>query len=70
MCKYGVISGPYFPVFGPEITAYLDTFHAVLYLLLQVTTGDNEVELVRVRNPWGNEREWTGAWSDGYVCFL
>ena len=34
--KYGVISGPYFPVFGlntgkyrPEITQYLDTFHAV-----------------------------------------
>ena len=35
--KYGVISGPYFPVFGlntgkygPEITAYLDTFHALI----------------------------------------
>ena len=34
--KYGVISGPYFPVFGqntgkygPEITPYLATFHAV-----------------------------------------
>ena len=34
--KYGVISGPYFPVFspntgkyGPEIPPYLDTFHAV-----------------------------------------
>ena len=27
--KYVVISGPYFPVFGPEITTYLDTFHAV-----------------------------------------
>ena len=27
--KYRVISGPYFPVFGPEITWYLDTFHAV-----------------------------------------
>ena len=34
--KYGVISGPYFPVFrlntgkcGPEITPYLDTFRAV-----------------------------------------
>ena len=33
--KYGVISGPYFSVFGlntgkygPEITPYLDTFHA------------------------------------------
>lgn len=20
--------------------------------------------LVRVRNPWGNETEWNGAWSD------
>ena len=40
---YGVISGPYFPVFGlntgkygPEITPYLDTFQAVqlkLYLI-------------------------------------
>ena len=36
MTKYRVISGPYFPVFGlntgkygPEITPYLDTFHAV-----------------------------------------
>ena len=34
--KYGVISGPYFPVFGlntgkyrPEITPQFDTFHAV-----------------------------------------
>ena len=39
MSKYGVISGPYFPVFspntgkyGPEITPYVDTFHAVLSL--------------------------------------
>ena len=36
--KYGVISGPYFPVFGlntgkygPEITPYLDTFYTVEY---------------------------------------
>ena len=36
MSKYGVISGPYFPVLSPntgkcvpEITPYLDTFHAV-----------------------------------------
>ncbi|EDO40193.1 predicted protein [Nematostella vectensis] len=27
--------------------------------------GDLDVELVRVRNPWGNEREWKGAWGDG-----
>ena len=37
MSKYGVISGPYFPVFSPnkgkyepEMTPHLDTFPAVL----------------------------------------
>ena len=37
MSKYGVISGPYYPVFGPQTgkygpgkTLYLDTFHAVI----------------------------------------
>ena len=36
LSKYGVISGPYLPVFGlntgkyrPEITLHLDTFHVV-----------------------------------------
>ena len=40
MSEYGVISDPYFPLFGlntgkygPEITPYLDTFHAVFILL-------------------------------------
>ena len=40
MSKYGVISGPYFPVFSPNIgkyrpdmTPYLDTFHAVILKL-------------------------------------
>ena len=39
MSKYGLIFGPYFPAFspntgkyGPEITPYLDTFHAVYVL--------------------------------------
>lgn len=26
--------------------------------------GKREVRLIRVRNPWGNEVEWRGAWSD------
>ena len=29
--KYGVISGPYFPAFGPEKPPYLDTFHALTW---------------------------------------
>ena len=42
VCKYGVISGPYFSVFslntenyGPEITPYLDTLH--IFKMLQRT---------------------------------
>ena len=41
--KYGVISSPYFPAFGlnsgkyrPEITPYLDTFHAVPHCVKSV----------------------------------
>ena len=44
--KYGVISGPYLPVFnpntgeyGPEITPYLDTFHAVMLIKHSLTTS-------------------------------
>ena len=29
MSKYGVISGPNTGKYGPEITPYFDTFHAV-----------------------------------------
>ena len=47
--KYGVFSGPYFPVFnpntgkyGPEITPYLDTFHAVMvYMVYSFTISRN-----------------------------
>ena len=36
MSKYGVFSGPYFPVFGPEKKPYLDTFHAVMSAIIFV----------------------------------
>ena len=43
--KYGVISGPYFPIFGlntgkygPEKTPYLDTFYAVISGKMNIIT--------------------------------
>ena len=48
MSKYEVFSGPYFPVFGlntgkygPEITPYLDTFHAVIVAASPQTNDEN-----------------------------
>lgn len=32
---------------------------------IQTPKVSGEMPLVRVRNPWGNETEWNGAWSDG-----
>ena len=46
MSKYGVISSPYFPVFGPEITPYLDTFHTVTAAGTFVITNTNLCVLV------------------------
>lgn len=36
----------------------------IIISLNQVTSRKGKVNLVRIRNPWGNECEWTGAWSD------
>jgi len=30
----------------------------------RVETGRGKIPLLRIRNPWGNEQEWNGAWSD------
>ena len=52
MSKYGVISGQYFPIFGlntgrygPEITPYFDTFHAVRMNLFPYTLGTSHSEV-------------------------
>ena len=60
MCKYEVISGPYFPVLGlntgkyrPEIIPYLDTFHAVQSYRHQEAltwTKDNRCSLKLITN--------------------
>ena len=30
-----------------------------------VTLFLGKIPLIRIRNPWGNETEWNGPWSDG-----
>jgi calpain len=32
---------------------------------IQTPRVSGEIPLIRIRNPWGNETEWNGAWSDG-----
>ncbi|PAV83941.1 hypothetical protein WR25_02126 isoform B [Diploscapter pachys] len=40
--------------------------HAYSITGMRVVDGPNgQVCLLRVRNPWGNEQEWNGPWSDG-----
>ena len=64
--KYGVISGPYFPVlglnteiygvnfipnrgkYGPEITPYLDTFHAVILFWWCGTNSINNKKKINI----------------------
>ncbi|CAG9855571.1 unnamed protein product [Phyllotreta striolata] len=37
----------------------------VQYIDIQTPNVAGKIPLVRMRNPWGNETEWNGAWSDG-----
>ena len=31
---------------------------------IKTSRMQGKIPMVRVRNPWGNEAEWNGAWSD------
>lgn len=42
--------------------AYTVTKVAMVNIKTPNTTG--KIPLLRIRNPWGNEAEWNGAWSD------
>jgi len=35
---------------------------------IKTSKMQGKIPLVRIRNPWGNECEWKGAWSDKYVA--
>ena len=69
--KYGDFSGPYFPVFGPEKTPYLDTFHAVFFWKhVSSKTGD------RWRKQWfvlpksNQKMTWMWLGTLGYLYFV
>lgn len=37
----------------------------VFFILFEVPMKEgNKVNLVRIRNPWGNDVEWNGSWND------
>lgn len=36
----------------------------VKYCEIETPRVSGKIPLVRIRNPWGNEAEWTGPWSD------
>lgn len=40
---------------------------SVKYVHVDHVRVQGKLPLVRIRNPWGNEAEWTGAWSDKYL---
>lgn len=49
----------------------LITSHAYSVTAVKVVqTNRGKVRLLRVRNPWGNETEWKGAWNDTYVFYI
>ena len=31
---------------------------------IETPRASGQIPLLRIRNPWGNEAEWNGAWSD------
>ena len=41
--------------------------HVSKVVRAEIDTGRKKglFPLVRIRNPWGNDTEWKGAWSDG-----
>lgn len=48
--------------------AYSITKVALMDIVTPNSTG--KIPLLRLRNPWGNDAEWNGPWSDKYVLCI
>lgn len=46
------------------ICGHAYTITGVKSIMVQTRNKSGRIPMVRIRNPWGNEAEWTGAWSD------
>jgi calpain len=42
----------------------------VKYVDIQTPGQSGKIPLLRLRNPWGNEAEWNGPWSDRLTSFI
>ncbi|OON13718.1 calpain large subunit, domain III [Opisthorchis viverrini] len=48
----------------PPVDSFFDSLVTHICMYQIDTSTAHQVALVRVRNPWGDEAEWKGAWSD------
>ncbi|VEL32549.1 unnamed protein product [Protopolystoma xenopodis] len=58
----GLIMGHAYSVTSVKLVGYL--FYRTRHIDIALPGKTGKIPLVRIRNPWGNEAEWKGAWSD------
>ena len=51
------------------VLEYNQPVFCVFQVEVQTPRTKGKIPMIRIRNPWGNEAEWKGAWSDKYVHF-